>query len=156
MKLSVASAIVGVLALGSSSATAAGFAFTPANTSFTASGTMALRTPSGNLNCSVQLGGKTTNRAEITSATFSGDTGCSDIMGAGLPWHLQASRMTSAHVRGVTLVSPSFGQCGQNEVYAKVSGGTITLRDFLPSQTGQTCHINASLTSTPAITIAPK
>lgn len=135
---------------------AAGFAFTPANSSFTASGTMALHTPSGVFNCNVQLGGATTKPAQVTSATFSGATGCSDIMAAGLPWHLEAVKTTTAELHRVTLVSPSFGQCGHNEVRAKVSGGSITLRDLLPSRAGTVCHINASLTSTPALAIAPR
>jgi len=146
-------AVVFVASAGSALA-ADVYQFSPSGVPFTATGNVTLMTTTGSTACSAILSGATTSPAQITSATFSGGTGCSSVRAMNLPWKFVAHSSTRALLHHVTISVPGYGRCGPNEVNAVVSGGSITIQDHLPSP-GGICGIDASLSTAPSLSITP-
>ena len=155
MRIYSTALLSGALALtlaGTASATDA-YKLTPPKTSFTADGSGTVRGPPGMYTCSISMTGFTENTVgEITGATLSGAPGCENVVAVGLPWHVRPISDTKVQISDVALSYSALGRCGPNQIKATLVGGVMTIKDNLPSNEGE-CHVSASLTTTPAISI---
>lgn len=143
----------GLISLGCGGAASA-FNFVPANTSFTASGTLDL-TANGNTNpCGARFKGKTgpkRGRGKITAVSFTAGNHCDTVHGLGLPWRI---KITSANT--IDILAMSIGNdlitCGPSKAPVSLSGGVVTFNDTLSPGD---CQIMGNLTTRPTIAIGP-
>ncbi len=119
---------------------------------FTGNGTVSLMTPMGSTTCNVTVSGSTSQPAQITSATFTGDPACASLHAVNFPWKYSAHSMTRATLSHVTLFYKGYGRCGPNQVNTTVNNGAISIMDHLPSA-GGICSINATINTTPSLSI---
>jgi hypothetical protein len=152
MKLA-ATAIAAVLGVTSTASAADLYAFTPAQTAFSATGQGTVSGTAGSYTCSINMTGATQKTvAKITGVTFSGAPGCENVMAVDLPWKVRAVSYSNIQITHAAIMYPGLGRCGPNQVKGALSQGSLTIMDNLPSPLG-VCSINVSLTTTPAISI---
>lgn len=148
-------AILGVAAAASLALATSASAFTlsPVKKAFTATGPAALSLNGVTINCTATLTGKVTKTgamAKITGASFSDATGsCAQVMAADLPWMVKP---TGASTISINHIAASVPSCGPAKINATLSGGTIGINTTI-NPGG--CMINASLTTSPTISIVP-
>lgn len=135
-------------------ASAAGYQFSPPNSTVTGSGTATVSLNSNNVTCNVTTSGSTSQPSQITSVSFSGGTGCDTLIANNLPWKFTPHTAGRATLNHVTISWMKVGRCGPNQVKVNVANGQATIMDHLPSQNG-VCSLDATLTMTPAISIVP-
>ena len=151
-----AAAAAAILSIGATAHASDHYKLNPAQSSFTASGQGTVTGTAGTYTCSVTMTGSTGNaQGMITGLTFSGAPGCENVMPMGLPWKVRPYSMRKLLISHLSLSYAGLGRCGPNEVKANLSQGTLSIQDHLPSKTG-VCDINASLTSSPPLSITTK
>jgi hypothetical protein len=125
----------------------------PPDSAFTATGQGVVTGSVGSYTCNVTLTGTTSKTTgSITGATFTGAAGCENVTPIGLPWRFRPISTTKIEIRHFNLAYPGLGRCGPDHLNAGVSNGTISIVHHLPSKAGL-CKIEASLTSSPALSI---
>ena len=124
----------------------------PANTSFSASGSTTLVKSGITVGCTATFVGKTNadgSGAQVTSASFTGGTLCSSISAVGLPWTITAPSTSSATLSGVQVNTP-LGGCGPSTVNAGWSNSSSTLT-LSNAQLSGGCTVTGTLSTTPAL-----
>ncbi len=132
---------------------AAAFTFSPVKKNFTASGPAALSLNGVTLNCTATFTGRvamTGAMAKITGASFTDATGsCAQVIPADLPWTMKPTGASAITINHIAASVPS---CGPDKIHATLSGGTIGINTTI-NPGG--CMINASLATSPTISIVP-
>jgi hypothetical protein len=150
---------VGSIALGlANPAFASAYKFKDTG-AFTAKGSMTVTSIAISVPCQVQLSGTTSGSSPtITAATFSGLT-CIAVTPSGLPWTLKADSAHSLSIQGVTITALVLGICGPGNLKGQLAKtGKITISGSgLKSSLGVIpCSVNATLKTSPALTIIPR
>ena len=152
-KLSGAAIVMAVLGIGANAGAADLYHLNPANSSFTATGQGTVTGKAGTYTCDVSLTGAIRKATgSITGVTLSGPAGCENVMPMNLPWTIRAISLRKMQITHFTLSYPGLGRCGPNQVNAVISAGNISIQDHVPSNEG-VCDVNASLTSSPPLSI---
>ncbi len=157
MKKLLATAAMGLATLGFATSASA-FQFTPRNTSFTATGSVTLTTPTTSVPCRANLQLNTlTMGATVTSASFSGDPRCSSLQAGGLPWHMSTGSPHSLQILQVDLSSVALGNCGPSTVPAQdTDKGKIIITSAGLHGSGQYCTLSGTFMTTPHLVITGK
>jgi hypothetical protein len=137
-----------------SSASAMQRSYEPANTPFTATGSITVTSPSGSLPCQTVLTGTTVGGGSITGATFSGSS-CGSLKALALPWTMSSfgNSGTGINFANVGFSAPAIGVCHPARVKGTLGiGGKLT---FSGAGVG-VCSMSGTLVTSPAIRIAPK
>ena len=161
-KLKICTMAVALAGMASATHAADLYKFVPANSQFSATGSVFITDASVYLACSMTMSG-TTGKATglITNVSFGGASGCENIVAMALPWKFRPISLGSAQITHFNLNAVGVVRCGPNQTKATVAnlpvggggGGSITIQTHLPSKTG-VCDVNASLTSVPALSIS--
>ncbi|TRX76564.1 alkane oxidation protein activator PraB [Pseudomonas mangiferae] len=148
-----------VLCAAASAVSAATIA--PAGASFTAPGTITVRSPASlqqPVTCNITFTGKVAangSSASITSATVSGSNSlCKVPQMKNLPWTLTATSVTTGTVTGVAFSILS-SNCGPGTVSAAWSNATNTLSAANQALSGNCTITNLSVKPSPAFTVSP-
>ena len=152
-KMIASTALLIAIGAGGVAHAGSGYHLSPANSTFTATGSGTVAGPEGSYSCAVTLTGTTGGHVgSITGAAFSGSPGCENVMARGLPWRFGASSKTKIQINHFDLVYPGLGRCGPNEVSGSIQQGTLSIDDHVPSPQG-ICKVDASLTTSPPLAI---
>jgi uncharacterized protein YjbI with pentapeptide repeats len=129
------------------SASAAQRQFKPANTAFTATGSITVTSDSGSVPCNAVLSGTTVGGGSITGATL---TGCS-LTASDFPWKMTSFSATGVNFDHVTFTGSPVGVCGPGRVKGILGkGGKITIAGAADGS----CSVSSTLVTSPAISIA--
>ncbi|MDB1112333.1 protein activator of alkane oxidation PraB [Pseudomonas extremaustralis] len=139
------------------------YSISPVNTSFTAPGTISVKSPSSfqaTVNCGATFTGNVdaTGVAKITGVSVTGGGLCSLPTITGLPWTLTATGATSGSVTNVgytiagSLIFPA-SNCGPSTIAVAYSGGLLTASNQPLS--GSCTVVSLSVTPSPTLTIVP-
>lgn len=149
-----------VLCLGAASAATAA-TIAPAGASFTAPGTITVRSPASlqqPVTCNITFTGKVSANgasASITGATVSGSNSlCSVPQMKNLPWTLTVSSTTSGTVTGVAFSILS-SNCGPGTINASWSNAANTLSASNQALSGSCTITSLSVKPSPAFTVSP-
>ena len=158
MKSILTIAAIGLVAAGfASSASAAGYKFSPPSTKFTGAGTTSATTQGVTIACNANLKGNdsASGVGKVMSGSFSNGGGtngadCPFVTFSNTPWKMKATGPTTATVYGVDFSSP-VGSCTGN-LPITLSGGVITFNSPL----GACTQVSGTLTTTPTLSIVPR
>jgi hypothetical protein len=152
-------AIAALVAAGVA-APASAASFTPENTFFSATGPVTISTPQGNLACTMTAQGIVTGGGEVEflNASLSGNTAdptdCFTNTFALTPYYVIGKATRQGEILGVSGFGNIFSPCGPGGLaFSADDTGVWTLKTTT-LQGG--CTISGSLTTSPAITIAPQ
>lgn len=150
---------VALLATAAFAASASAASFSPANGTFTGTGTTSLTKGSLTIPCTANFTGHTTGGVGvIDTATFSGGGGLCALIHKTGTWNATATSASgagagTASITGVAVTASLFGTCGPSTVNVTVSAtGLITFNNQTLSPN---CAINGSVQTSPALTIVP-
>ena len=110
------------------------------------------------LGCTTNMVGHISSTGEITitSAKFSGQTWCSAITAAGLPWTGQVNSTKSLSLNGVSVGTP-LGNCGPSAIKAGITQNatppTETTIGFANQVLSGSCSVTGTLATTPVLTV---
>lgn len=158
MKSFLTVAAIGLAAAGfASSASAAGYKFSPPSTKFTGTGMTSATTQGITIACNASLKGNDNANGvgKVTSGSFSNGGGqngadCPFVTFSGTPWKMKATGPTTATVYGVDFSSP-VGSCSGN-LPITVQNGVISFNSPL----GNCSQVSGTLTTSPTLSIVPK
>jgi hypothetical protein len=130
--------------------------FAPKNTNFLASGPVTIITPQGVLNCTLTSDAVVTGGGEVEfiNASFTGsEDACFENSFSQTPYYVIAKGMRRGKILGVSGSGNLLGACGPGALpFTAAKTGVWTLeKTTLPGG----CKISGSLTTSPAITVAP-
>lgn len=139
------------------------FSISPVSTSFTAPGTISVKSPSSfqaTVNCGATFTGNVdaTGVAKITGVSITGGGLCALPKITGLPWTLTATAAAAGNVTNVgytiasTILYPA-SNCGPSTIAVGYSGGVLTATNQTLS--GSCTVVSLSVTPSPALTIVP-
>ena len=139
------------LSMGSA-AFAARYEFSPAKTTFTATGPFDLEVGSRKYDCVVSVRGKVkgSGRASLTAANFSG-SGCNRITATQLPWTLTAGKRNRGEINGLSFMSDKFTCTFAAISFIDEDGSFVFKRLFSGN-----CILAGGISTSPAILIVPK
>ena len=146
--------LIAALACASVAGSAQALSFSPAPTSFTASGVLYLTGQQASTKCEVSLKGKVTKKGvvNINSLSFKGSSQCTGTAATALPWKALASGPTLGKILNFGFAGSFFGTCGPGSVpFTDNSSGVWTLAGSIPGG----CSVNGTLSTSPAIVIVP-
>ena len=132
------------------------FTFAPKSAGFTATGSVVIAKPTGQINCGMTAKGFTTaiGTAKITAASFTpGVAACANTAAQGLPWPAKAVGAGKGKIAHVSLIGAFTGACGPAVVPITVSGAGVWA--FSNASLPGGCKISGSLHTTPHITVVP-
>ncbi|WP_206957941.1 hypothetical protein [Trinickia acidisoli] len=123
----------------------------------TLSGSTTLTNPVTSLGCTATMTGTIGGSGEIsiTSASFSGNSLCSHVTPASLPWSGQVLSTTSLSLSGVGVNTP-LGNCGPSTIGASMTENPAdkeTVIGFAQQILSGGCKVSGSLTTTPYLTV---
>lgn len=139
------------------------YSISPVNSSFTAPGTIAVKSPSsfqGTVNCNATFTGNVnaSGVALITGVTVSGGGLCALPKITGLPWTLTATGAATGSVTNVgytiaaSVLYPA-SNCGPSTIAVSYSGGVLSASNQTLS--GNCTVSSLSVTPSPTFTIVP-
>ncbi|AQT94731.1 MULTISPECIES: alkane oxidation protein activator PraB [Pseudomonas] len=139
------------------------YSISPVSTSFTAPGTISVKSPSSfqaTVNCGATFTGNVdaTGVAKITGVAVTGGGLCALPKITGLPWTLTATGPAAGSVTnvGYTIASSILypaSNCGPSTITVGYSGGVLTAANQTLS--GSCTVVSLSVTPSPALTIVP-
>ncbi|MEO7027271.1 MAG: hypothetical protein ABI056_06925 [Caulobacteraceae bacterium] len=133
-------------------ASAAAVSFSPAPTSFSATGVLNLASLQTGTKCEITLKGRVNKKGvgKIDSLTFAGNSQCAGTTATALPWKVLASGASLGKIVGFGFSGSFFGDCGSGTVpFTDDASGDWSLSATLPSG----CTVNGFLNTTPPIVI---
>lgn len=153
---SLSTLALATLATAAFAHSASAYTLSPTSTAFVAKGLAAVTLPAGGVvNCNLTFKGKTTTagKAKITTVTITpGISACSTSTAGNLPWGVSAVSATAAKITNVTLITP-LGTAGPATVkFSDNASGVWTITN---ASLAGGYKLNVTMTTTPAITIAP-
>lgn len=150
---------VALLATAAFAASASAASFSPANGTFTGTGTTSLKKGSLTIPCTANFTGHTTGGVGvIDTATFSGGGGLCGLIHKTGTWNATATSANgsgggTATITGVAVTASLFGTCGPSTVNVSLNNtGLIT---FDNQTLSPDCAINGSVQTSPALSIVP-
>jgi hypothetical protein len=147
--------VLGSMLAVSSLAVAPAFAykFSPANTTFTATGQTNLSASGISVPCNATfvIVSDAAGNGSVTHASFSGSSFlCGQITAASLPWPTSATSLSGVTINNVKVTAPLGITCGAGPVAGTLSSSVFSFNTALNPGN---CSISGSLTVSPALSI---
>jgi len=152
----LSTAAIAALVSAGLAAPALASSFTPKNTNFSAVGPVTITTPLGTMQCTVTFEAVTTGTGEVEfiNASLNGSAdNCFTNSFASTPYYVAGKSTRLGKILGVSGFGNLFSPCGPGALPFTVSDtGVWTLKT---TTLAGSCTISGSLTTGPAIRIAP-